>query len=93
MYSFLCIIQNVYSMLMTHYKVEICCTIKHTSNCVYCYYTVTNLDKVNCILLGEKHYCTCTPSRSGQEGLRKNEHRCANDSEHKMNHCVRTILL
>jgi len=59
MYSFFCIIQNVYSLIMTYYKVETCCTIKHTLSGVYCYYTVTTLDKVNCILLGKKHYCSC----------------------------------
>jgi len=54
---------------MTYYKVETCCTIKHRLSCVYCYNTVTTLDKVNCILLGKKHYCN--PSQSGQEGLEK----------------------
>jgi len=93
MYSFLCIIQNVYSLMMTYYKVEACCIITHTLRCVYCYYTITTLDKANCILLGKKHYCSCKPSRSRQEGLRKNERHCTNDSEHKMNHCVRTTLL
>jgi len=58
---------------MTYYKVETCCTIKHALSCVYCYYTITSLDKVNCILLGKKHYCSCKPSRRGQEELSKNE--------------------
>jgi hypothetical protein len=102
MYSFLCIIQNVYSLIMTYCKVEKSCTIKHTCSCVYCYYTI-NLDKGNCILLSKKHYCSCKPSRSGQKELKKKKinatlrnqppKHCTNDSEHKMNHCVRTILL
>jgi hypothetical protein len=58
---------------MTYYKVETCCTIKHTLRCVYYYHTITTLDKVNCILLGKKHYRSCKPSWSGQEGLRENE--------------------
>jgi hypothetical protein len=73
MYSFLCIIQTEYSMIKTYYKVETGRTIKHTLSCDYYYYTITTLDKVNCILSGKKHYCYCKPSRSGQEGLRKNE--------------------
>jgi hypothetical protein len=72
MYSFLCIVRNVYSLIMTYCKVETYCTIKRTLSCVHYYYTITTLDKVNYIL-SKKHYCSCKPSRSGHEELRKNE--------------------
>lgn len=31
-------------MIKTYYKVETCCTIKHTLSCVYYYYTITTVD-------------------------------------------------